>query len=90
MTRERARGARFQHDGAEFIVLSLPTTPPPLPEGLTPSEEAVMRLVLEGVSSSEIARRRDSSPRTVDNHLRSIFRKLKVGSRRELVARFGR
>ncbi len=37
-----------------------------------------------GYTSPEIAERRYISVRTVDNHLRSVYRKLGVGGRAEL------
>jgi DNA-binding CsgD family transcriptional regulator len=57
---------------------------------LTKAEKAVIELVLRGLSNAAIAKGRDGSARTVANHLASAYKKLGVGSRRELVARFGR
>jgi DNA-binding CsgD family transcriptional regulator len=56
-------------------------------EGLTPAERQVLALLLEGRTASEIAARRSTSPRTVANQLASIYRKLGVQGRRELIAR---
>jgi DNA-binding NarL/FixJ family response regulator len=53
---------------------------------LTESERAVVALVLEGHSNSEIARVRGTSARTVANQISAIYRKLAVKSRRELGA----
>jgi DNA-binding CsgD family transcriptional regulator len=51
---------------------------------LSESELAVVRLVAEGRTNREVARRLFLSPHTVDSHLRQAFRKLRVSSRVEL------
>jgi DNA-binding CsgD family transcriptional regulator len=57
---------------------------------LTEAERAVVRLALDGLSNAEIARRRRSSPKTVAHQLAAAYRKLGVGSRRELTAKLGK
>src|SRR5439155_23860735 len=51
------------------------------PEGLTPREVEVLRLLVAGLSYAQIAEHLVISPRTVDGHLRSIYSKLGVSSR---------
>jgi GAF domain-containing protein len=51
--------------------------------GLTDREVEVLRLVANGMSDAEIAAKLVVSQRTVHSHLRSIYRKLHVGSRSE-------
>ncbi len=53
---------------------------------LTTRELDVIRLVAEGMSNKEIARKLDLSPLTVKSHLGRIARKLGVGDRAHIVA----
>ena len=52
---------------------------------LTDSELAVVRLVAAGFTNRQVAARLYLSPHTVNNHLRSVFGKLGIRSRVELV-----
>ncbi|MEY9856247.1 DNA-binding CsgD family transcriptional regulator [Catenulispora sp. GAS73] len=55
--------------------------------GLSRREQTVARLVVQGLTNQQIAKRIRCSPETVKFHLRNIFRKLGIGSRVE-IARF--
>ena len=55
--------------------------------GLTEREQELTRLVLQGYSTAEIAERLVISAHTVQQHLKSIFDKTGVHSRRDLVGK---
>jgi DNA-binding CsgD family transcriptional regulator len=79
MTPEQALAAQGQ---------PLRTTPPlparpaaTYPAGLTAREVEVLRLLAQGLTDAQIAERLVISPRTVNNHLTSIYGKIQVSSR---------
>ena len=53
--------------------------------GLTMSEWRVVEAVTQGLSNKAAAQALFISPRTVESHLASIYRKLSIGSRSQLV-----
>lgn len=55
-------------------------------EILTPVEREIATLALTGAADQKIAEERGCSRRTVENHIRSIYRKLSIRSRGELAA----
>jgi ATP/maltotriose-dependent transcriptional regulator MalT len=54
---------------------------PQWPAGLSPREIDVLQLVATGLSNAKVAKQLDVSPRTVAQHLQSIYNKLSVASR---------
>jgi len=55
-------------------------------ESLTPSERRVAEMAAQGPTNREIAQALFVTPRTVEVHLTSIFRKLEISSRAQLAA----
>ncbi|WP_246106313.1 response regulator transcription factor [Pseudonocardia kunmingensis] len=55
------------------------------PRPLTEREADVVRLVVEGLTARQIASRLVLSPRTVENHVQNVLRKLHLHSRAALV-----
>ena len=74
-------------DGEELAILSFPVKAPPCFAGLTEAERHVAESLVAGLSNAHIAAARGTSVRTVTKQVASVFRKLGVGSRRQLVAR---
>jgi DNA-binding NarL/FixJ family response regulator len=75
-------------DDGEFAILSWPVEPLQL-DSLSEAERGVLAHVLRGASNAEIATARGSKVRTVANQVTAIRRKLGVGSRFDLIRRFG-
>ncbi|OLZ10213.1 hypothetical protein BFX06_13755 [Sulfobacillus thermosulfidooxidans] len=71
----RARQVYERHDGRTNAV------------GLTARETEILERVVQGLTDREIAQDLVISPKTVDRHLRNIFRKLGVSSRTALATR---
>lgn len=51
------------------------------PDGMTPREAEVLKHLARGKTNNEITRDLDVSPKTVDNHLQNLFRKIGANTR---------
>jgi DNA-binding CsgD family transcriptional regulator len=81
------QASTFSLKDDEYAVLSFPLPELRIPRGLSRAEEDVVRAVLEGQSNAQIARARGTSSNTVANQLRSIYAKLGISGRVDLVGR---
>jgi DNA-binding CsgD family transcriptional regulator len=86
------QGVRLSDAGRTAVIIQPARAPEVAPlildsYGLTTRERAICELGLKGRSTNEIAQSLHVSPYTVQDHLKVIFEKVGVRSRRELVAR---
>lgn len=56
--------------------------------GLSPREKEVASLLLQGQSAKEIATKLEITISTANFHIKNLYKKLNIGTRSELVARF--
>ena len=80
-------GAQVEYLGPELALLSFPIGEARIPNALTVAEQEVALQVYAGATNKQIAEARGVSPKTIGNQLESIYRKLGVSSRAELVLR---
>ncbi len=83
-----AEGKAMTPEQAIEYALERPATPEaatsePYPAGLSAREVEILRLVAAGMTNADVAKNLFISPRTVDWHLGSIYRKLGFHSRAE-------
>ncbi|MCF7550320.1 MULTISPECIES: response regulator transcription factor [Pseudonocardia] len=86
IVRTAAAGGTAFGDGLAALVLDAAAHTPagPVPH-LTGRESEVLRLVVEGLTARQIATRLVLSPRTVENHVQRVLRKVDVPGRAALV-----
>jgi len=75
----------FSIEGDDYVVLGFPLPVRRVPDGLSAAEREVVLLVCDGRSNAEIARARKTSVSTVANQLSSIYMKLEISGRQELL-----
>ena len=78
-------GARVHELAPDLVLFEIPNPQVRLCTQLTAAEREIARAVFEGASNEAIARSRGVGIKTVDKQLESIYRKLGVTSRVELV-----
>jgi DNA-binding NarL/FixJ family response regulator len=93
MARDHRRAPRdlvvheLDHEGVQHLVFTYPLARDEGRRALSDAERAVLALLEEGLSDRAIADRRGVTRGTLTKQVSSIFRKLGVRSRRELLAR---
>ncbi len=85
-----ARASRLKWAGETYYVISTPRPDRALKNRLSESEYAVACLLVEGKTHAEISQLRGTSTRTVANQLSTLFHKLKISGRAELLALLAR
>jgi len=83
--RTAAGEAVFSPGLAEVVLEEYGRPPDPTQSRLTAREADVLRLVVEGLTARQIATRLVLSPRTVENHIQRVLRRLGVPNRAALV-----
>jgi DNA-binding CsgD family transcriptional regulator len=86
MTPEQALAVQSSVATPQPLSTKQSSTPPArptatYPDGLTAREVEVLRLLAQGMTDAQIAEQLVISPRTVNNHLTSIYQKIQVSSR---------
>ena len=82
---ESGRACEYEYEGATFRALSMTMPERVFARVLSPAEEAVVRMRVQGRSHAEIAARRKTSLRTVANQVAAAFQRLGVSSRSDLM-----
>jgi DNA-binding CsgD family transcriptional regulator len=77
----------LQRADGDIVILSFAIPNAGVGVVLTPAESDVLQHLRDGRTNAEIAALRATSPRTVANQIASLFQKLGVSSRLELVTR---
>jgi DNA-binding NarL/FixJ family response regulator len=85
---ELAEGVRAVHRGTRYLCSRAAARLAESMSGdpLTPREEEVLRLTVDGLCNKAIGRRLEIAPGTVKSHLKAAFQKLNVQSRTQAVA----
>lgn len=84
------KATTIELDGVDMLILEHTTADTNIPAGLTNAETDIVHFLSQGMSSSAIAKARKVSRRTIDNQLANIYRKLRVRTREELLAKLAK
>lgn len=82
---ESGRACKFEYEGTTFRALRMTMPERVFARVLSPAEEAVVRMRVQGRSHAEIAARRKTSLRTVANQVAAAFQRLGISSRSDLM-----
>jgi len=82
---ESGHACEYEYEGATFRALRMSMPERVFARVLSPAEEAVVRMRVQGRSHAEIAARRKTSLRTVANQVAAAFQRLGVSSRSDLM-----
>jgi HD-GYP domain-containing protein (c-di-GMP phosphodiesterase class II) len=77
------RAGKFAPEAVAAVLEAAGQTPAPIerPAGLTEREAQVVALLARGLQTKQVARTLEISPKTVDSHIQSAYRKMGVSTR---------
>lgn len=79
-------GAPLSREVSRKVLSHFRPTPTTHPDLLTPRERQVLQGIIDGLSDKEISVRLDLSTLTVRTHVKSVYRKMQVNSRTQLLS----
>jgi len=79
------RGTYFSSGASQILFSQFSPDEVQAPDGLTPREETVLKLLAEGLGNKEIARKLEISVRTVEAHRQKIKQKLNISTSAGLI-----
>lgn len=80
-----ARTTQIEQGGAHYWIVSVPRLEGAVEHSVTRTELKIVKLVVEGMTHQQMAQEHGSSPRTVANHISSVFHRIGVSGRSELL-----
>jgi DNA-binding NarL/FixJ family response regulator len=80
-----ARTTQIEQGGTHYWIVSVPRLEDAVAHSVTPTELKIVKLVVEGMTHQRMAQEHGSSPRTVANHISSVFHRIGVSGRSELL-----
>ena len=80
-----ARTTQIEQGGTHYWIASVPRLEDAVAHLVTRTELKIVKLVVEGMTHQQMAQEHGSSPRTVANHISSVFHRIGVSGRSELL-----
>lgn len=80
-----ARTRQIEQGGTHYWIVSVPRLEDAVAHSVTRTELKIVKLVVEGMTHQQMAQEHGSSPRTVANHISSVFHRIGVSGRSELL-----